>query len=186
MGSQNSPTWLLWVRLSTFVTIQLLSPIILAIASSQAIESASISVVSADGALLAYSVIVPLFSLFYLIFYHILRTLSPDVHNTIANSTLLLFSILMIYGWLINTMIWTHCEIKDGAEIYKDGAEDKVCPLRTRRMSTFKVVFGWAVMAVFLTHTVVTAKEILNNNKAAQQADKAKLCDMSGEEALTP
>jgi hypothetical protein len=185
MGSQNSPTGLL-VRYFTFFAILWLSSIILTIAFSQAILSvltseatsasispavvrASISIVFADGALLAYSVILPLFSLIYLTIC-ILRTSSPDIHGTIANPIVLLFSILMSYGWLINTGFWTLCEIYE--------ADGKVCPIKTRRlvMSTPKVVLSCFNTVAFFTHTVVTAMEILNINKTAQQARKARLC----------
>src|SRR5271156_2990912 len=80
---------------------------------SQPIVSASISMVFADGALLAYSVTLPLFSQSYLTFYDARRTLSPDVYGKVANPIPLLFSILMSYGWLINLAFWTRCEISE-------------------------------------------------------------------------
>ena len=58
---------------------------------SQAIMSASISMVFADGALLAYSVTLPLVSQLYLTFHNVLPTLSPDVHGKVANPIPLLF-----------------------------------------------------------------------------------------------
>jgi hypothetical protein len=161
MGSQNSPTGLLRVCCLTFSAIILLSSTILAIAFSQ-VNSASISLV-------AYNVIVPPLSIIYLIYYYIQRTLYPDVHGKIANPIPLLFSILMSYSWLINAVFWTYCEI------YK--ADGNVCPLGTRLqvMSIFKVVLSWMIVVVFFTHAVVTAMEILNINKAAQQVGKLRL-----------
>jgi hypothetical protein len=125
--------------------------------------------VFADKALLAYSVTLPLFSQFYLTFHDVLCTLSPDVYGAIANPILLLFSILMSHGWFINTVFWTHCEIYE--------ANGKVCPLRTRHqvMSTLKVAFGWTITIVCFARVVITAMEILNINKTAQLAGKARL-----------
>jgi hypothetical protein len=80
--------------------------------------------VFADGALLAYSITLPLFSQFYLTFHDVLRTLSPDVHDTLANPIPLLFSLLMSYGWFINMLFWTHCEIYD--------TNDGMCPAQDR------------------------------------------------------
>jgi hypothetical protein len=187
MASQNLPTWFLCVRCLTFSAISWLSSIIPIIAFAQAIlsvstseaastsisqpvASASISMVFADRPLLADSITLPLFSLLYLTFYDVQRTLSPNVYGTIANPIPLLFSILMSYGWLINVAFWTHCEI------YKAGG--KVCPprIRLQEMSTAKVFCGWMITVVFFIHTVVTAMEILDINRTAQLAGKARLC----------
>ena len=126
--------------------------------------------VFADGALLAYSVTLPLFSQSYLTFYDARRTLSPDVYGKVANPIPLLFSILMSYGWLINAAFWTHCEIHE--------VGGKVCPpgIRRQEMSTTKVFCGWMITVVFFIHTVVTAMEILDINRTAQLAGKARLC----------
>jgi hypothetical protein len=47
--------------------------------------------VFADGALLAYSVTLPLVSQLYLTFHNVLRMLSPDVHGKVAKPIPLLF-----------------------------------------------------------------------------------------------
>jgi len=186
MASQNSLTWLPGVRCFTFPAISWLSSIILAIAFSQAVLSvliseaasasvsqtivnASISMTFVNGALLAYSVTLPLFSQLYLTIHYVLRTLSPDVLGVFTNPIRLLFPILMSHGWLINTVFWTHCEI------YKTNG--KICPLRTRcqMMSAFKVAFGWMITVICFAYTVVTAMEILHINKTAQLAGKARL-----------
>jgi hypothetical protein len=115
------------------------------------------------------SVTLPLLSQFYLTFHDVLRTLSPDVHGTFANPIPLLFSLFMSHGWLINTVFWTYCEIYD--------TNGRMCPLRTGHqvMSTLKVAFGWMITVVCFAHTVATAMEILNINKTAQLAGKARL-----------
>lgn len=125
--------------------------------------------VFADGALLAYSITLPLFSQFYLTFHDVLRTLSPDVHGTLANPIPLILCLLMSYGWFINLLFWTYCEIYD--------TNDEICPLRTGHqvMSTSKVVFGWMITIVCFTHTIFTGMEILNINKTVQPAGKARL-----------
>src|SRR5436305_6601318 len=127
MASQNSLAWLPGVRCFTLSAISWLSSIILAIAISQAVLSvviseaasvsvsqaivnASISITFVDGALLAYSVTLPLFSQLYLTFHDVLRTLPPDVLGIFANSIRLRISVLMGYGWSINMVFWTYCE----------------------------------------------------------------------------
>lgn len=137
--------------------------------ASQAIVNASISMAFVDAALLAYSVTLPLCSQLYLTFHDVLRTLSPDVPGIFANSISLIFSVLMSHGWLINTAFWTHCEIRK--------TNGKMCPLRTRRqvMSTLKVAFSWMITFVYIAYAVVTAMKILNINKRAQLAGKARL-----------
>jgi hypothetical protein len=122
-----------------------------------------------NGALLAYSVTLPLFSQFYLTFHDVLRTLSPDIPGIFANSIRLRFSVLMSYGWFINMVFWTHCEISK--------TTGKICPLRTRyqMMSALKVAFGWMVTVIYFAYSVVTAMEILNIKKTAQLAGKARL-----------
>jgi hypothetical protein len=186
MASQNSLTWLLGVRCFTFSAISWLSSLILAVAFSQAtlsvliseaastsisqaVMSASISIAFVDGTLLAYSVILPLFSQFHLTLHDVVHTLFPDVHGKVANPIPLLFSIFMSFGWFINTVFWTHCEI------YRPNG--KVCPLRTRHqvMSTVKVAFGWMITIIYFAHTVFTAMGILNINGTAQLAGKARL-----------
>jgi hypothetical protein len=169
MASQNSPTWLLGVRYFTSSSISWLSSIIFAIAFSQAIVSTSISMVFADGALLAYSITLPLFSQFYLTLDDVLRTLSPNVYGALANPTPFLFSLLLHHGWFTNMLFWAHCEIYD--------TTDGICPLKTGHqvMSTLKVAFGWIITVVCFAHAVVIAMETLNVNKTAQPAGKARL-----------
>src|SRR5207248_2479639 len=136
---------------------------------SQAIVNASISITFVDGALLAYSVTLPLFSQLYHTFHDVLRTLSPDVLGIFANSIRLRISVLMGYGWFINMVFWTYCEISK--------TNGKICPLRTRcqMMSALKVAFGWMITVIYFAYSVVTAMEILNIKKTAQLAVKARL-----------
>jgi hypothetical protein len=117
----------------------------------------------------AYSIIPPLFSQLYLTFHNVLRTLSPDVHGTLANPIPLLLCLLMSYGWLMNMLFWTCCEIYD--------TNDEICPLGAGHqvMSTSKVAFGWMIMIVCFTHTILIGMEILNINKTVQAAGKARL-----------
>jgi hypothetical protein len=46
---------------------------------------------------------------------------------------------------------------------------------RHQVMSTSKVAIGWAITVVCFVHAVVTAMEVLNINRTAQLAGKARL-----------
>lgn len=150
---------------ATFILI-ILSSVTLTLAFGHGVIISWPSIIFTHRALLSYSVIVPFCSVILLSLEHLLGTAEPDTLSKLNyHLSMLMISILLSCGWIINTTFWTRCEVF--------GANHWNCPLELQNLtvassraakmaSAAKIVFGWMDVVFYVVHTGLVAVEATN------------------------
>jgi hypothetical protein len=145
------------VHCFTFSVLLLLSAFTLTLAFTHAVII-SASTIAAKTALLSANVIIPTCSLLFLSLEHLLEMVQPKT-LTIYNrhQSILMLSVLLFWGWFINTLFWTQYKIPKTTQGSCPSQNLEHWRSTSTTINKAKIGLGWIIVTIYIIHLSIRA-----------------------------
>jgi hypothetical protein len=155
------------IRFLFLLTVLILSLLILPFAFTHA-ELMSSNSTTTWPTLMLYDLLFPFGSIVYVSVQYILARLRGTYPELKANLIALTLSILLVYGGIVNNVVWILCEFR------------RICPfnppthsINPYKCSIAKLVFAWMIVIVVFRYVIFVALQTRAANQKARQGARA-------------